>query len=243
MRPGGGAPDTPAGAVRVVPEQVPGPGGHARGHRPFRRITTAELEDLGDEGLLEVLGVWRRRIACAARRRRGRRHLDRQSRPRRRRLARAPARAAVRHPGGAATAARRAPRIRTLPQPLRRLRALRRDRRRGERLVLAGAVVAWVPAATRFPGELWLPPEVHDPDVRRADLRPWPAPCGAPFSADAATVGAPLNLWIHTAPAEPSRRLPLARGASAATLEHGWAGARHRHRPRVRRPVAAAAAL
>ena len=50
------------------------------------------------------------------------------------------------HAGGAAAAARRAPRVRALPQPLRRLRALRpRSSAPATRLVLAGDVGAWVP--------------------------------------------------------------------------------------------------
>jgi UDPglucose--hexose-1-phosphate uridylyltransferase len=72
----------------------------------------------------------------------------------------------------------------------------------GDRLVHAGDVAAWVPAATRFPGELWLAPKAHEPDVRCADLRPLAGALRrALLAMDAATGGAALNLWLLTAPA------------------------------------------
>jgi UDPglucose--hexose-1-phosphate uridylyltransferase len=74
----------------------------------------------------------------------------------------------------------------------------------GERLVFeGGGYVAWAPAASRFQYELWLAPADHAADVRTAD----PAALGealrrALLAVRTATGGAPLDLWIHTAPAD-----------------------------------------
>jgi UDPglucose--hexose-1-phosphate uridylyltransferase len=63
LRPGGGVPDGPGWTVRVVPNKYPALEGrhevivHAPAHG-------AELEDLGDHALAEVLGMWQRRIAA-----------------------------------------------------------------------------------------------------------------------------------------------------------------------------------
>jgi UDPglucose--hexose-1-phosphate uridylyltransferase len=76
--------------------------------------------------------------------------------------------------------------------------------RAGDRLVHDGAVAAWVPAAPRFSHEVWLAPQEHQPDVREADLRPLAHTLRRALAAlAAATGGAPLNFWLHTAPAEP----------------------------------------
>jgi UDPglucose--hexose-1-phosphate uridylyltransferase len=63
IRAPGSAPDGPGWRVRVVPNKYPAlKGGHeVIVHSPNH---CAELEDLGDEALLEVLEVWRRRIAA-----------------------------------------------------------------------------------------------------------------------------------------------------------------------------------
>jgi len=63
LRPGETAPDTPGWRVRVVPNKYPAlVGGHeVVVHAPDHR---AELEDLGDAGLTEVITVWQRRIAA-----------------------------------------------------------------------------------------------------------------------------------------------------------------------------------
>ena len=63
VRPDGGAPDTPGWRIRVVPNKYPALAGmhEVIVHSPDHE---AELEDLGDDGLLEVLEVWRRRIAA-----------------------------------------------------------------------------------------------------------------------------------------------------------------------------------
>ena len=73
----------------------------------------------------------------------------------------------------------------------------------GERAVLEGPVRAWVPAASRFPGELWIAPEVHAADFREADVTPLASALRRALVATrVATTGAPLNLWLHTAPAD-----------------------------------------
>ena len=73
----------------------------------------------------------------------------------------------------------------------------------GERLVLDGACIAWTPDAPRFAYEVWLAPAEHAADVRDADAA---ALAGALKTVLAAlarvTDDGPLNLWIHTAPAE-----------------------------------------
>jgi UDPglucose--hexose-1-phosphate uridylyltransferase len=185
VRPDGGTPDTPGWRIRVVPNKYPALAGRHEVivHSPDHE---AELEDLGDEGLLEVLEVWRRRIAA---------QLD------------AGAAAATlivnRGPGAGASLAH--PHAQLFGTPvvppllLDELLEFERFRNRyggcvlcaeidgaGDRLVHAGDVAAWVPAATRFPGELWLAGA-----LRRALV-----------AVEAATGGAPLNLWLHTAPAE-----------------------------------------
>jgi UDPglucose--hexose-1-phosphate uridylyltransferase len=162
-----------------------------------------QLEDLGDDGLLEVLEVWRRRIAAQI-------------------SAGAAAATLIvnRGPGaGASLAHPHAQLFGTAVVPpllLDELLEFERFGNRyggcvlcaeidgaGDRLVSAGDIIAWVPAATRFPGELWLAPSAHEPDVRRADLRPLAGALRrALVAVDAATAGAPLNLWVHTAPAK-----------------------------------------
>jgi UDPglucose--hexose-1-phosphate uridylyltransferase len=163
----------------------------------------AELEDLGDEGLLEVLEVWRRRIAA---------QLD----------AGAAAATLIVNRGPGAGASLTHPHAQLFGTPvvppllLDELLEFERFRNRyggcvlcaeidgaGDRLVHAGDIAAWVPAATRFPGELWLAAQTHEPDLRRADLRPLAGALRrALVAVDAATGGAALNFWLHTAPAE-----------------------------------------
>ena len=96
------------------------------------------------------------------------------------------------------------PRVRAAPQPVRRLRRLRpAPEDAGERLVLGGAVGAWAPEASRFNGELWLAPAAHEADFRDAD----PAILAPSLRLELTAVrhtltGAPLNFWLHTAPAD-----------------------------------------
>jgi UDPglucose--hexose-1-phosphate uridylyltransferase len=202
VRPGGGAADTPGWRIRVVPNKYPALAGRHEVivHSPDHET---ELEDLGDEGLLEVLDVWRRRIVAL---------LDAGAAAATLIVNRGPgAGASLAHPHAQLFATPVVP-----PLLLDELLEFERFRNRyggcvlcaeidgaGERLVHAGGVAAWVPAATRFPGELWLAPREHEPDLRRADLRPWASALRrALIAVDAATGGAPLNLWVHTAPAE-----------------------------------------
>ena len=203
VREPGGAPDGPGWRVRVVPNKYPAfPGMHeVIVHSPDH---DAELEDLDDEGLLEVLEVWRRRIAA---------QLERGA---------VAATLIVNH-GAGAGASLAHPHAQLFATPvvppllLDEIREFDRHRERyggcvlcaetaeaGGRLVFGGEVVAWVPAATRFAYELWLAPETHQPDIREADLRPLaPALRRALAAMVAATGGAALNLWLHTALSEP----------------------------------------
>jgi UDPglucose--hexose-1-phosphate uridylyltransferase len=202
VRPGGGAPDTPGWTVRVVPNKYPALAGRHEVivHSPRH---DEELEDLGDERLVEVLEVWRRRIAWQ--------------------LADGAAAATlIVNRGLAAGASQEHPHAQLFATPvvpplvLDELAAFERYRNRyggcvlcaelegaGARLVHAGEVCAWVPAALRFSHELWLAPREHEADVREADLRPLAAALRRALVAlDATTGGAPLNFWLHTAPAE-----------------------------------------
>lgn len=195
-------PDGPGWRVRVVPNRFPAlPGRHeVIVHSPDHAV---ELEELGDESLLEVLEVWRRRIAA---------HLESGA---------AAATLIVNH-GAGAGASLAHPHAQLFATPivpsllLDEIQGFERHRNRyggcvlcaemeaaGGRLVLDGDIVAWVPAATRFAGELWLAPALHQADIRKADLRPLaPALRRALAAVAAATGGAALNLWLHTSPAE-----------------------------------------
>jgi UDPglucose--hexose-1-phosphate uridylyltransferase len=202
VRPDGGPPDTPGWRIRVVPNKYPALVGmhEVIVHSPAHE---AELEDLGDEGLLEVLEVWRRRISAQ--------------------LADGAAAATlIVNRGAGAGASLTHPHAQLFGTPivppllLDELLEFERHHNRyggcvlcaeidgaGDRLVHAGAVAAWVPTATRFPGELWLAPREHEADLRNADLKPLAASLRlALLAVQTATGGAPLNLWLHTSPAE-----------------------------------------
>jgi UDPglucose--hexose-1-phosphate uridylyltransferase len=202
FRPGGGAADSPGWTVRVVPNKYPAlPGRHeVVVHSPRH---DAELEDLSEPKLLEALEMWRRRIAWQ--------------------LADGAAAATlIVNRGAAAGASQPHPHAQLFATPvvpplvLDELAEFARFRNRyggcvlcaeleraGERLVHAGEVAAWVPAALRYSHELWLAPQEHQPDVREADLRPLAHTLRRALAAlDAATGGAPLNFWLHTAPAD-----------------------------------------
>jgi len=203
VREPGSAPDGPGWRVRVVPNRYPALLGRHEVilHSPDHG---AELEDLGGDDLLEVLEMWRRRIAAQFE-------------------SGAVAATLIVNRGAGAGASLAHPHAQLVATPvapallLDELREFDRHRERyggcvlcaemaaaGGRLVFGGEVVAWVPAATRFAGEVWLAPEAHQPDFREADLRPLaPALRRALAAVVAATGGVPLNLWLHTAPTEP----------------------------------------
>jgi UDPglucose--hexose-1-phosphate uridylyltransferase len=64
-------------------------------------------------------------------------------------------------------------------------------------------IVAWVPRAARFAYELWLAPREHEADLRDADPRDVAAALQRALRAiAAASGGAALNYWLHTAPRE-----------------------------------------
>lgn len=202
VREPGSAPDGPGWRVRVVPNKYPAfPGMHeVIVHSPDHG---AELEDLDDASLLELLEVWRRRIAA---------QLD----------SGAVAATLIVNHGAGAGASLAHPHAQLFATPvmppllLDEIREFDRHRERyggcvlcaemaaaGGRLVFSGEVAAWVPAAARFAYELWLAPAAHQPDFRETDLRPLvPALRRALAAMVAATAGAALNLWLHTAPSE-----------------------------------------
>lgn len=197
-----GAPDGPGWAVRVVPNKFPAIQGrhevivHAPDH-------AAELEDLDDERLTRVLGVWRRRIDAQLR-------------------GGAAAVILIGNLGAGSGASLEHPHEQLFATPvvppllLDELAAAERYRNRygvcvvcdqlqtaGERRVAGGPVHAWVPEASRFNGELWLAPEEHQTDFRDADLAAFAPALRRCLRAVRRSVGgAPLNFWLHTAPAE-----------------------------------------
>ena len=202
VRPDGGTRDGPAWRVRVVPNKYPALNGrhevilHAPGHK-------TQLEDLGDHGLSEVLGMWQRRIAA---------QLDDGG-------------AAVTLFGNLGTGSGASldhPHEQLVATPvvppllLDELLEAQRHRDRygscvlcdqmeaaGERLVIAGDVAAWTPEASRFNGEVWLAPAMHEADFRAADVGSLaPVLRRILIAVKTTTVGAPLNLWLHTAPAD-----------------------------------------
>ncbi|MFA4964802.1 MAG: galactose-1-phosphate uridylyltransferase [Thermoleophilia bacterium] len=202
VRPGGGPPDSPGWRVRVVPNKYPALAGRHEVivHSPDH---TAELEDLDDSALLEVLEMWRRRLAAQYRAgaaaailfvNRGRE-----------------AGASLAHPHEQLVATPVVP-----PLLLDELLAFERYRERyggcvlcsemegaGARAVFGGEMTAWVPAAPRFAGELWLAPAEHEADLIAADPRPLAGGLRRALAAVSAATGrAPLNAWLHTAPAD-----------------------------------------
>ena len=202
LRPSGSAPDSPGWRARVVPNKYPAlPGMHeVIVHSPEHGV---ELEDLGDEALTEVLELWRRRIAVQL-------------------AGGAAAATLIVNRGREAGASLEHPHEQLFATPvvppllLDELLEFDRFANRyggcvlcaemesaGERAVLEGPVRAWVPAASRFPGELWIAPEVHAADFREADVTPLASALRRALVATrVATTGAPLNLWLHTAPAD-----------------------------------------
>jgi UDPglucose--hexose-1-phosphate uridylyltransferase len=202
LRPHGGAADEPGWLVRVVPNKYPAlPGGHeVIVHAPAH---DTELQDLDDDALAEALGMWRRRIAA---------QLD----------GSAAAVTLIGNLGAGSGASLEHPHEQLFATPvvppllLDELLEAERHRNRygscvvcdqleaaGERLVVAGDVVGWVPDASRFNGELWLAPAAHEADFRETDVLPLaPALRRALVAVKNATAGAPLNFWLHTAPAD-----------------------------------------
>jgi UDPglucose--hexose-1-phosphate uridylyltransferase len=202
LRPAGGVPDGPGWSVRVVPNKYPALAGrhevivHAPDHE-------ADLEDLADDALAEVIGMWQRRIGAQL-------------------SGGAAAATLIGNLGAGSGASLEHPHEQLFATPvvppvlLDELVEMERYRNRygscvvcdeisaaGERGVLGGPFPAWVPAATRFNGELWLAPAAHEADFRSAD----PAALAPVFRRVLAAVKvslgeAPLNFWLHTAPAD-----------------------------------------
>lgn len=201
-RAAGTDPDAPGWTVRVVPNKYPALDGRHEVivHSPVHGL---ELEDLGDGRLAEVLAVWRRRIDA---------HLS----------GGAAAVTLIGNLGPGSGASLEHPHEQLFATPvvpsllLDELFEAERHRNRygtcvlceqsqaaGDRLVLPGRTRAWAPEASRFNGELWLAPDDHQADFREADLAAFaPALRRALTAVKAATPGAPLNFWLHTAPAD-----------------------------------------
>ncbi len=202
VRPAGGGPDGPGWTVRVVPNKFPALEGRHEVivHSPAH---DAELEDLGDERLAEVLEMWKRRIGAQL-------------------SSGAAAATLIGNLGAGSGASLEHPHEQLFATPvippllLDELLEVERHRNRygtcavceqieqaGDRRVLDGPVAAWVPEAGRFNGELWLAPAEHQADFREGDTASLaPALRRALTAVKAAAAGAPLNFWLHTAPVE-----------------------------------------
>jgi UDPglucose--hexose-1-phosphate uridylyltransferase len=202
VRPAGGAPDGPGWRVRVVPNKYPALEGRHEVvvHSPDHG---AELEDLPDEALAEAIGVWQRRIGVQL-------------------GSGAAAVTLIGNLGAGSGASLEHPHEQLFATPvvppilLDELLEMERYRNRygtcvvcaeieaaGERSVLGGLFPAWVPAASRYNGELWLAPAAHEADFRSADPAELaPALRRALAAVRTVIAGAPLNFWLHTAPAD-----------------------------------------
>lgn len=202
LRPAGGEPDGPGWRLRVVPNKYPALAGrhevivHAPGHK-------TELEDLADGALAEALGMWQRRIAA---------QFD----------GGAAAVTLIGNVGAGSGASLEHPHEQLFATPvvppllLDELVEAERYRNRygtcvvcdglekaGDRLVLDGPVGAWAPAAARFNGEVWLTPAAHEADFRAADPAVVAPALRRVLTAVKTSIsGAPLNFWLHTAPAD-----------------------------------------
>jgi UDPglucose--hexose-1-phosphate uridylyltransferase len=204
LRDPGGRPDRPGWRVRVVPNKYPAlPGAHeVIVHSPDH---DRDLEELDDNQVAAVIEMYGRRLAAQLERGARAVTIDCNRGPR--------AGASLQHPHSQLFA--------TPMVPTRQLEELEnftrfRNRyggcilceegaraREERRLVLDGAVSAWVPAAPAWPFGLWLAPVEHTEDLRATD----PAAVAEALSAGlaatmAVTDGAPLNFWLHTSPAE-----------------------------------------
>jgi UDPglucose--hexose-1-phosphate uridylyltransferase len=202
VRPTGSAPDSPGWTIRVVPNKFPALEGRHEVivHSPDH---AAELEDLDDGRLGEVLAMWQRRIAAQF-------------------GSGAAAVTLIGNLGHGSGASLEHPHEQVFATPvvpsllLDEVLEMERHRSRygscvvceqlesaGDRLVLEGRVTAWVPEASRFNGELWLAPIEHEADFRETDVTSLaPALRRVLRAVKTAVAGAPVNFWLHTAPAE-----------------------------------------
>ena len=230
LRPGGGVPDGPGWTVRVVPNKYPALEGrhevivHAPAHE-------AELEDLADGVLAEVLGMWQRRIAA---------QLE----------AGAAAVTLIGNLGAGSGASLEHPHEQLFATPvvppllLEELLEAERYRNRygacvvcdqleraGDRLVFDGEVGAWVPDASRFNGELWLAPAAHEADFRAADPGAVaPALRRALTAVKASIGGGATELLAAHGAGRTARLVPLAPRVRPADGHAGRLRARYGHR-------------
>jgi UDPglucose--hexose-1-phosphate uridylyltransferase len=202
FRPEGGEADGPGWTVRVVPNKYPALVGRHEVivHSPDH---AAELEDLDDERLAKALRMWQRRVDAQL-------------------TSGAAAVTLIGNLGAGSGASLEHPHEQLFATPvvppllLDELAEAERYRNRygacvfceliavaGERLVLGGPVSVWTPDASRFNGEVWVAPAEHQTDFRDADVTVLaPALRRALRAVRASATDAPLNFWLHTAPAE-----------------------------------------
>jgi UDPglucose--hexose-1-phosphate uridylyltransferase len=203
LRPGGGAPDGPGWSVRVVPNKFPVfAGGHeVVVHTPRH---DASLHELAVTEIEAILGVYRSRLAALA-------------------AGGAAAGLVIVNQGGGAGASLDHSHAQVFALPMvppalvaeqsnfasylkKHGRCLlcdvvERARSETSHIVSDDGVVAWTPVASRWPYETWLAPADH---AERFEDDATPSLAGSLKKTLAAlavvTAGAPLNLWIHTAP-------------------------------------------
>ena len=202
VRPGGGPPDSGGWTVRAVPNKYPALAGRHEVilHSPRHE---AELEDLSLDELAAAIALFQRRIAA---------QLE----------GGAAAATLIVNRGVIAGASLEHPHAQLFATPVvppalqDELVEFDRYRNRygacvlcdamgaaGERLVSGADYVVWTPEAPRFAYEVWLAPAEHAADVRRADPAAFAGALKATLGAvDTVTDRGPLNLWIHTAPAD-----------------------------------------
>ncbi len=203
MRPGGGPADGPGWTVRVVPNKFPVlEGGHEVVIHSPRHDVPLHRQSLGE--VTDVVAMYQRRIAALS-------------------AAGAAAVTVILNQGHAAGASLAHPHSQVFATPIvppvlvRELEQLRRHELKygrcllcdligtvvdeGSLLVFDGPIVAWTPAAARWPYELRLAPAAHEPDVLDADPRTLAAALRRALGAlAAATAAAPFNAWLHTVP-------------------------------------------
>jgi UDPglucose--hexose-1-phosphate uridylyltransferase len=202
LRPDGSAPDAPGWSARVVPNKYPALAGRHEViiHSPDHQ---AELEDLTVGRLTPVIALYQRRIVAQL-------------------ASGAAAVTLIINRGVIAGASLEHPHAQLFATPVvppalqDELMEFDRHRNRfgtcvlcdameaaGERLVFDGEYAAWTPDAPRFACEVWLAPVEHAADIREADPAPLAGALRTVLAAVAeATAGGPLNLWVHTAPAD-----------------------------------------
>jgi UDPglucose--hexose-1-phosphate uridylyltransferase len=200
----GSLPDTPGWRVRVVPNKYPAlPGMHeVIAHSPDH---ARDLEELDTEQAAAVMEMYGRRLGA---------QLENGARAVTIICNRGPrAGASLMHPHSQLFATPTIPahlldELENLSRFHNRYGAclvceeIERARDDG-RVVLDDGIMAWVPAAPAWPFGLWLAPQGHAADLRETDPAEVAAGLQRCLTATLeVTDGAPLNYWLHTAPAD-----------------------------------------